>query len=131
MRAVIDTSIIVSAYLGGVLAIILRSFKEDKFTLIASKSIADEYFRVLKRPKFKIDSDALDDFSSLLVNKAEFVTPLTNVTAVKVDPSDNRFLEAALEGKVDYVVSGDAHLLELGSFEGIPILTAREFIERL
>jgi len=114
-----------------VLAIILRSFKEDKFTLIASKSIADEYFRVLKRPKFKIDSDALDDFSSLLVNKAEFVTPLTNVTAVKVDPSDNRFLEAALEGKVDYVVSGDAHLLELGSFEGIPILTAREFIERL
>ncbi len=41
------------------------------------------------------------------------------------------FLEAALAGIAAYVVSGDSHLLELKTFRGIPILTAREFIERL
>ncbi|RLT42119.1 MAG: putative toxin-antitoxin system toxin component, PIN family [Chloroflexi bacterium] len=131
MRAIIDTNIVVSAYLGGRLEIILRSFKEDKYTLIVSKAIADEYFLVLKRPRFRIDSEALDDFASLLVSKAEFVTPFTPVTAIKSDPSDNIFLEAALAGKADCVVSGDAHLLDLKTFGAIPILTAREFIELL
>lgn len=131
MRAVIDTNIIVSAYLGGALEVILRSFKDEQFTMIASKAIVDEYFKVLKRPKFRFEYADLDDFASLLVNIAEFVTPAMAVTAVVSDPSDNIFLEAALAGKADYVVSGDAHLLELKTFGGIPILTAREFIELL
>jgi predicted nucleic acid-binding protein len=53
------------------------------------------------------------------------------VTAVEADPSDNKFLEAALEGKAIYLVSGDNHLLDLKTFRGILILTARDFIERL
>lgn len=131
MRAVIDTNIIVSAYLGGALEHILKAFKAGKFRLVVSKAIVDEYFRVLRRPKFGIKGEEFADFASLLLVKAEFVTPLEPVAAIQADPSDDKFLEAALEGKADYLVSGDAHLLKLKTFRGIPILTAREFIKRL
>jgi uncharacterized protein len=50
---------------------------------------------------------------------------------VEADPTDNKFLEAALAGPAVCVVSGDSHLLQLMSFHGISIFTAREFIERL
>jgi len=131
MRVVIDTNIIVSAYLGGVLEEILKAFKAGKFTFIVSKSIAEEYLRVLSRPKFKIERDEIDDFASLLVSKAEFVMPTETIAAIPSDPTDNKFLEAAVEGKAIYIVSGDSHLLELKTFRGIEILTAKEFIARL
>jgi putative PIN family toxin of toxin-antitoxin system len=131
MRVVIDTNVIVSAYLGGALEGILRAFQAGSFNLIVSKAITDEYFDVLRRPKFQIESDEFDDFASVLIIKADLVSPQTTITAIESDPSDNKFLEAALEGKADYIVSGDAHLLELKAFRGIPILSAREFLEQL
>ena len=53
------------------------------------------------------------------------------ILVVEADPTDNKFLEAALFGEADYIVSGDSHLLELKTFRGISILTAREFIKQL
>jgi len=131
MRAVIDTNIIVSAYLGGSLEEILRAFIAGKFTLIVSQAIVSEYFDVLKRPKLQIEQDEFEDFASLLVVKAETVVPTTSISVIQTDPSDDKFLEAALEGRADCIVSGDSHLLELRAFRGIPILNAREFIENL
>jgi predicted nucleic acid-binding protein len=66
-----------------------------------------------------------------LLTSAEFVTPQETVSAIEVDPTDNKFLDAAIAASADYVVSGDAHILDLESFRGIPILTARKFIDRL
>jgi putative PIN family toxin of toxin-antitoxin system len=131
MRVVIDTNIIVSAYLGDALEVIIVAWKAGKFTLIVSHDIASEYHAVLKRPKFRIAQTELDDFFALLLNKAEFVSPSDTVSIIIADPTDNKFLEAALEGKADLIVSGDTHLLDLKVFHEIPILTAREFISRL
>jgi len=128
MRVIIDTNIIVSGYLGGALEAIIIAWKSRKFTLIVSDAIAIEYHAVLKRPKFKIERAELDDFSALLLDKAEFVTPLETVNVILADPTDNKFLEAAVAGKVNFIVSGDGHLLELKSFREIPIITAREFV---
>ena len=50
---------------------------------------------------------------------------------VLADTSDNKFIEAAITGKTDYIVSGDKHLLEFKEYKSIPIITAREFIEVL
>ena len=47
---------------------------------------------------------------------AEFVDPGEEITAVEDDPDDDKFLEAAVAGNVDYIVSGDRHLLDLDSF---------------
>jgi len=67
----------------------------------------------------------------LLMRKAQFVIPNETITAISVDPSDNRFLEAAVAGDAICIVSGDNHLLEIKAWRGIPILTAREFLVRL
>lgn len=73
----------------------------------------------------------LNAFAALLIIKADSVSPSENVDVIKADPSDNMFLAAALEGDVDFIVSGDHHLLEMKAFQGIPILTAREFLDLL
>ncbi len=131
MRVVIDTNIIVSAYLGGVLETVIIRWKSGKFTLIVSDEIADEYHEVLNRPKFKLERAEVDDFFSLLFSRAEFVESIEEIDAIKSDSSDNKFLEAAIAGQADFIVSGDNHLLNLGSFRDIPIIPAREFIDGL
>jgi len=131
MRVVIDTNIIVSAYLGGALKAIIVSWKSGKFTLVVSDAISDEYHEVLKRPKFQIERAELDDFFALLLDKAEFVIPLETINVITSDSSDNKFIEAAIAGKAKLIVSGDNHLLELKSFRDIPIITAKEFIKQL
>jgi predicted nucleic acid-binding protein len=62
---------------------------------------------------------------------AEFVAPDEDVTAVADDPDDDKFLEAAVAGDVDYLVSGDQHLLDLQSFRSIDIVDPRTFYEHL
>jgi predicted nucleic acid-binding protein len=59
---------------------------------------------------------------------AEFVTPKEEIRVIIADPTDNKLLEAAIAGIVDFIVSGDNHLLKLKSFREIPIVTGREFI---
>ncbi|MCB0025154.1 MAG: putative toxin-antitoxin system toxin component, PIN family [Caldilinea sp.] len=131
MRVVVDTNILVSAVLGGALKVIVDAWKAQKFTLIVSEPIVHEYLDVLNRPKFKLTQEELSATTDFLLTLAEFVTPLETVSAIVADPTDNKFLDAALAANADYLVSGDAHILDLESFRGIPILTARKFIDRL
>jgi len=131
MRVVVDTNIIVSAYLGGTLEGIIIAWKSGKFTLVVSKEIAEEYLDVLRRPKFKISKTEVDDFAALLLDRAEFVIPLEALNIVEDDPTDNKFIEAAIAGKANLIVSGDTHLLEIKSFQKIQVVTAREFVSRL
>jgi uncharacterized protein len=102
-----------------------------KFKLIVSEAIAREYLDVINRPKFKIPQIEIVTVTEYLLQHAEFVTPDEQIVVVVADSTDNKFLEAAVVGKVNYIVSGDAHLLELGSFREIPIIKASVFIESL
>jgi predicted nucleic acid-binding protein len=62
---------------------------------------------------------------------AEFVDPDVNLTVVEEDPDDDKFLEAAVAGDTDFLVSGDSHLLNLDSFRDIRIVDPRTFSEML
>jgi putative PIN family toxin of toxin-antitoxin system len=128
MRVVLDTNIFISAVLGGRLGIIIDEWKAGKFTLIVTDAVAREYLEVINRPKFKIPHDEIIATSDYLLQIAEFVTPEEEILVIVADPTDNKFLEAAIAGRADYIVSGDNHLLEIGLFRDIPIITAREFI---
>jgi putative PIN family toxin of toxin-antitoxin system len=130
-RVVIDTNVMVSAYLGGRLETIIVAWIEGKFVLTVSNQIVNEYINVLSRPKFKIARAELDDFAALILSKAEFVVPGENIRVVEADPSDNKFLEAAVTGQADYIISGDKHLRDLKEFRGIAILTPSAFLEQL
>lgn len=121
-RVVLDTNIFVSMALGG---------QVGKFILIVSEDIVSEYLDVLQRPKLRLKSRTISTIINRVYRKADFVAPEEKILVVLADPSDNKFLEAAIAGKTDYIVSGDKHLLELKKFQSIPIITAREFLDVL
>lgn len=129
MLVVLDTNVFISAIMGGRLGIIIDEWKAGKFKLIVTDSIAREYLEVINRPKFNIPMDEIIAATDYLLQIAEFVTPEEEILVIVADPTDNKFIEAAVAGRVDYIVSGDGHLLELGSFREIPIITARNFID--
>jgi uncharacterized protein len=131
MRAVLDTNVFVSMVLGGQVGVINDYWKADKFILVISDDIVSEYLNVLSRPKLHLTADVVSTVLERVQRKAEYVTPTGEISVVETDPSDNKFLDAAAEAGADCLVSGDVHLLQLESFRGIPILTAREFIDRL
>lgn len=62
---------------------------------------------------------------------AEVVSTTQTLSRLKDDPDDDRVLECALAGRADIIVTGDRHLLKLGAFEGTPIVTARQFMDRI
>jgi uncharacterized protein len=130
-RIVIDTNVFVSSVLGGRLAVITDLWRNGQFTLIVSHEIVREYIEVLRRPKLRLLSSHIDAVAAFVLQRAEFVTPTTQVTIVTADPDDNKFLEAAVAGQAEYLVSGDHHLLDFGAHQGIRIVTAREFIDLL
>lgn len=131
MRVVLDTNIFISSMLGGRLRIIVDQWKTGKFKLVVSEAIAREYLDVLNRPKFKIQPIEIVTVTEFLLQNAEFVTPRDKIIVIVADPTDNKFLEAAVAGKVDYIVSGDNHLLELDSFREIPVIKAADFVKLL
>lgn len=127
-RAVLDTNVIVSG-LGwsGPSATILDAASDGQLVLVTSAPLLAELRRVLAYPRIaKVIRGALQ-LADLVAASSVVVTP-SLVLAVISDESDNRVLEAAVEGAADYIVSGDTDLLDLGSFEGIPIVAPAKFV---
>ena len=131
VQRVLDTNILISSVLGGTLELILDKWSEDAFTVVVTSEILDEYFEVINRPKFRLSQRTIDKIIRYIYQFAEFVVPTETIQFVEADPNDDKFLEAAVAGYVDAIISGDNHLLELKIFRDIPILTAREFIDAL
>ncbi|MGP0101707.1 MAG: putative toxin-antitoxin system toxin component, PIN family [Solirubrobacteraceae bacterium] len=127
-RAVLDSNVIVSG-LGwsGAPARIVEAVLAGELVLVTSAPLLAELRRVLAYPKL---AKAIPDGSRLadLVEMSSVVVEPLSVFAVAEDESDNRVLEAAVAAGVDCMVSGDEHLLTLGMFQGIPILTPAEFV---
>ena len=82
------------------------------------------------RSKYHIESDDITALINLVRLRGELVKPQHEVTVCR-DPKDDKFLEAALAGNADCIVSGDADLLVLNSFEGVSILSPAEFLTGL
>lgn len=126
-RVVLDSNVIVSG-LGwsGPPARIVDAALEGRFALLTSEPLLAELRRVLAYPKL---AKVIDDAERLvdLVAESGEVVQTSSVLAVVDDESDNRVLEAAVDGDADYIVSGDDDLLGLGSFQGIPIVTPGKF----
>jgi uncharacterized protein len=126
-RAVLDTNVIVSG-LGwrGAPAAILDAVSEDRLVLVTSAPLLAELRRVLEYPRLAKVIQGGAQLADLVAASGVVVAPSRVLTIVR-DDDDNRVLEAAIEGAADYIVSGDADLLDLGSFQGIPIITPGEF----
>lgn len=66
-----------------------------------------------------------------ILSFSELVKIENKLRAIPADPEDDKVVECAYVGKADYIVSGDHHLLDLENYQGIPILRANTFIERI
>lgn len=128
VRAVLDTNILVSAFLyGGKPQQVVELIIDKHIKGIISRFILSELLEVLRK-KFGFDSQRLKFAETKTKNPFRMVHPIISVNLVK-DTGDNRVLEAALEGNCEFIITGDKELLKLKSFRGIKILTASEFLD--
>ncbi|MGH8209910.1 MAG: putative toxin-antitoxin system toxin component, PIN family [Steroidobacteraceae bacterium] len=131
VRVVPDTNILISALMfGGLPGTFLDLAFLQSFQLVTSSILLDELDEKL-RLKFKVAPADADFIRARLEKSAILVTPDVSLAVIKDDPDDDRVLECAIAGKADYVVSGDRHLLTLGAYEGIPILSVRRFMDAI
>jgi putative PIN family toxin of toxin-antitoxin system len=136
MKAVVDTNILVRAVIkpqGSVGPVLLRLRRRD-YTLLLSRATLDEIVEVLHRPrlrtKYRLNESTLRATIRLIVMHSELILP-DRPLAVCRDPKDDKFLELAIAGKADVIVSGDDDLLTLDPFEGIPIVSPGRFLAML
>ena len=130
MRIVLDTNVLVSLILGGTLGAWVDYWDADRFQVIASAGVVSEYAAVLARPKFGLPSETVEAIVAYIQRKAEFVIPSETLRVISADPKDNMFLECAVSGQVDQIVSGEPHLNALKNFRNIPIVTPRDFLDQ-
>ena len=134
MKIVLDANIFASALIkpdskpGKVLDLL----RQVQVEIVLSPPIIKEIKRILLYPKISRyhhkSIQEIDAYFEDLLIFAWMVEGEDVVDVIKADPTDNKYLACAHEGEADYIVSGDHHLLDLGAYEGIPIITASEFI---
>lgn len=136
MRAVIDTNILMRAVIKplGTVGPVLRRLRDGDYVLIFSEPLLTELVDVLNRPRIKekygLAPDDIETIVALILLRGEAVVPTRRITICR-DPEDNMFLEAAVDGGADIIVSGDDDLLQIEAFEGIPIVRPGEFLSKL
>jgi len=128
VRVVFDTNIFISALIlpGSRAAEALDRIIGGTDHLILSTPILHELLGVLAR-KFSRDREELARVAVWLGELAEWVRPARHLSVV-ADEADNHILECALAGEAEVIVTGDKDLLQLGSFEGVSIVTLRDYL---
>ncbi len=134
MKAVLDTNVVVSALLiaGSVPDRIVHAARERAFVPVTSPALLAELGDVAQRPRISRrigwTRERILAFVREFERNAVVVEPEVTLEILRRDPTDNRVLEAAITARADYIVTGDSHLLELGSYEGVGIVTPARFL---
>lgn len=132
-RYVLDTNVLVSALIfeystpGQAFRHALQNGQ-----VLLSLSTLEEIAEVLGREKFGqyVTAVEREEFLQALVERARLIEPAEQIKICR-DPKDDKFLELALGGGANYIISGDDDLLELSPFRGIEILRPGDFLKRL
>ncbi|TEU19628.1 MAG: putative toxin-antitoxin system toxin component, PIN family [Anaerolineales bacterium] len=137
IRAVLDTNVLISGLIvaQGSPRQILDAWLESLFTLVTSLYLVEELVHVLSYPHItehlRLDEEELAAILDALLSKAEVTSGRLRLPGVTRDPKDDSVVACAKEGEADYIVSGDQDLLVLGKYEGIQVITPRQFVEIL
>lgn len=134
IRVVLDTNILVSGVIAsGYSASILDAALRQEIKLVTSSHLLEEFSEVITRrhiarkyPKASENADVLLDF----LRAFSILTPGIPTEAISADRDDDFVLACALDESVDAIVSGDPHLLSLENYQGIPILSPKEFVTK-
>jgi putative PIN family toxin of toxin-antitoxin system len=129
-RLVIDTNLWISFLLNKRLSALDQLFYNSQIELLFSDELLKEFIDVAHRPKFRkyFSKKDLEELILRIRTHAEFVNVITKVNICR-DPKDNFLLSLAKDGKATHLITGDADLLVLKSFDRIKILTFSEYIK--
>ena len=136
-RVVLDTDVLVSGLVArlGVPRQILDAWVEGCFTLVTSLYLVEELVHVLSYPRIakrlRISSEEVEALLAALLSQAEVVPGHLCLPGVTRDPKDDSVVACAKEGQADCIVSGDQDLLVLGEYEGIQVVTPRQFMQSI
>jgi len=133
LTIVIDTNIIVSSLISsGFPSRIVNDYVvEEKVTLLLSQSVLDEYVEVLNREKFKkypIFKRNADLILTKLPEISIFYEPDIELNVIS-DKTDNKFLELAVYGQAEYLITGNTNDFTIEEYENVKILSPRKFLE--
>lgn len=128
-KVVIDTNIFISGLnFTGKPSEVLELFINDEIEVYISPFILKEMEKIL-REKFEWSEEQVERVLDQIKRKAIQVQPKIKISVIKEKEDDNRILECAVEGKVQYIVSGDKrHLLSLKEYQEIKILSPAQFL---
>ena len=136
MRAVLDTNVLVGALIKptGSVGAVLDALRDGRYVALFSEATLEELVDVLARPrlreKYGIADDVVETMLRLMLLRGEEVRPQVPLSVCR-DPKDDKFLEVALEGQADVLVTGDEDLLVLDPFGGVSIVSPGGFLARL
>jgi putative PIN family toxin of toxin-antitoxin system len=137
MRVVLDANQFVNAVLVpvGRPAQILQAWRAGHFELVLSPAILAEVHRVLLYPRLQRKHGwgevQVDDFLAGITSAVTLTPGTLSVQAILDDPTDDKYVACALEAGAEYIVSGDKHLIQLQSYQGVEIVTPAFFIEHV
>jgi len=128
-KVVIDTNVFISAFYlpESRPAEVVHFARKRKVLKFISLKILEEVDRILQK-KLLWDQAKTQSALAQIRKFSEIVSPQEHLAVITDDP-DNRILECALEAQVDFIVSGDKHLLNLKTYRGITIVTPVDFLE--
>jgi len=133
VRIVIDTNVLISAtfWTGKPRQLFNRVLKRE-FVFLTSEILLNELKEILIRTDkpFKLSEEEAD-YVVHRIRSAAVIVQTQSVVTICRDQDDNRVLECAIDGQADWILSGDAHLLELESFQGVRIGTVTDFFRSL
>ena len=132
MRVVLDTNVFISGiHWTGNSEKIIFMFRNKTFELVSSIPIIEEITKTLRNFRIPLSEEDISNWENMILENAMLVESEEKIDIIKDDPDDNKFIEAAVAGKADYIVTQDNHLLKIKEFRGIKILTPEEFLSRL
>jgi uncharacterized protein len=124
----LDSNVYVSALeFGGAPLLLLDAARVGAIRLDVSAAILDEVERVLQA-KFRWPPAKAKEARVEIIRFANMVFPTESLAVVDADPADNKIIECAAAARSDYLVTGDKHLLVLGSYRGTQIVNPAEFL---
>ena len=137
IRIVLDTNLFVSALLkpGSNADLIFHAVRDERVLLLLSDDVCQEIARVLTYPKIrkrlKASDQEIEQFLQLFGMVAVITPGLLELPPLEADPDDTKYLVCAVEGRADFIVSGDHHLTDLLSYRGIRIVNPAVFMQIL